>query len=211
MNFILFGPPGAGKGTQAKMLIDKFNIVQISTGDMLRDEVKSQSALGKSAKAIMDRGDLVSDNIIIAMIKKRIQMSDCNNGFILDGFPRTLNQAIELEGLLEDLKIKIDNVIQIEVDENLLLERINKRALENESIRNDDKSSILKNRIIVYKKDTMPVIDYYKNLKKLNTINGMQSIEKVSRDILNILWWYKKVDCVFVKITILDLFGLNRS
>ena len=211
MNFILFGPPGAGKGTQAKMLIDKFKIVQISTGDMLRDEVKSQSDLGKSAKSIMDRGDLVSDNIIIAMIKKRIQMSDCNNGFILDGFPRTLNQAIELEGLLEDLKIKIDNVIQIEVDENLLLERINKRALENESIRNDDNSSILKNRIIVYKKDTMPVIDYYKNLKKLNTINGMQSIEKVSQDILNILWWYKKVDCVFVKITILDLFGLNRS
>ena len=211
MNFILFGPPGAGKGTQAKMLIDKFNIVQISTGDMLRDEVKSQSDLGKSAKSIMDRGDLVSDNIIIAMIKKRIQMSDCNNGFILDGFPRTLNQAIELDGLLEDLKIKIDNVIQIEVDENLLLERINKRALENESIRNDDNSSILKNRIIVYKKDTMPVIDYYKNLKKLNIINGMQSIEKVSRDILNILWWYKKVDCVFVKITILDLFGLNRS
>ena len=211
MNFILFGPPGAGKGTQAKMLIDKFNIVQISTGDMLRDEVKSQSELGKSAKSIMDRGDLVSDNIIIAMIKKRIQMSDCNNGFILDGFPRTLNQAIELDGLLEDLKIKIDNVIQIDVDENLLLARINKRAIENESIRNDDNSSILKNRIIVYKKDTMPVIDYYKNLKKLNTINGMQSIEKVSRDILNILWWYKKVDCVFVKITIPDLFGLNRS
>ena len=211
MYFILFGPPGAGKGTQAKMLIDKFNIVQISTGDMLRDEVKSQSELGKSAKAIMDRGDLVSDKIIIAMINKRIQMSDCNNGFILDGFPRTLNQAIELDGLLEDLKIKIDKVIQIDVDENLLLERINKRALENENFRNDDNSSILKNRIIVYKKDTMPVIDYYKNLKKLNTINGMQSIEKVSRDILNILWWYKKVDCVFLKITILDLFGLNRS
>ncbi len=187
MKFILFGPPGAGKGTQAKMLIDKFNIVQISTGDMLRDEVKSQSDLGTRAKSIMDRGDLVSDNIIIAMIKKRIQMSDCNNGFILDGFPRTLNQAIELEDLLADLKIKIDNVIQIEVAENLLLERINKRALENENIRNDDNSSILKNRIRVYKKDTMPVIDYYKNLKKLNTINGMQSIEKVSQDILNIL------------------------
>ena len=187
MNFILFGPPGAGKGTQAKMLIDKFNIVQISTGDMLRNEVKSQSELGKSAKAIMDRGDLVSDKIIFAMINKRIQMSDCNNGFILDGFPRTLNQAIELDALLEGLKIKIDCVLQIDVDENLLLERINKRALENENIRNDDNPSILKNRIRVYKKDTIPVIDYYENLKKLNTINGMKSIEKVSQDILNIL------------------------
>ena len=113
MNLILFGPPGAGKGTQANMLIDKFNMIQISTGDMLRDEVKSKSELGNSAKSIMDRGDLVSDDIIIAMIKKRIQMSDCNNGFILDGFPRTLNQAIGLEELLEDLKIKIEIVIQI--------------------------------------------------------------------------------------------------
>ena len=187
MNLILFGPPGAGKGTQAKMLIDKFNIVQISTGDMLRDEVKSQSDLGKSAKSIMDRGDLISDEIIIAMIKNRLQMSDCKNGFILDGFPRTLNQALELESLLEDLKIKIDNVIQIEVDENLLLERINKRASENENIRNDDNSLILKNRIKVYKKDTMPLIEYYKNIKKLKTINGMQVIEKVFQDILKIL------------------------
>ena len=187
MNLILFGPPGAGKGTQAKMLIDKFNIVQISTGDMLRDEVKSQSDLGKSAKSIMDRGDLISDEIIIAMIKKRLQMSDCKNGFILDGFPRTLNQALELEALLEDLNIKIDNVIQIEVDENLLLERINKRASENKDIRNDDNSLILKNRIKVYKKDTMPLIEYYKSIDKLKTINGMQNIEKVFQDILKIL------------------------
>jgi adenylate kinase len=187
MKLILFGPPGAGKGTQAKMLIDKFNIIQISTGDMLRDEVKSESDLGKSAKSIMDRGDLISDDIIMAMIKKRIQMSDCDNGFILDGFPRTLNQALGLDTLLEDLKIKIEKVIQIDVSEDLLLERINKRASEDEHIRNDDNSSILKNRIKVYKKDTMPVIEYYKNLKKLNTINGMQSIEKVFQDILKIL------------------------
>ena len=187
MNIILFGPPGAGKGTQANMLIDKFNIVQISTGDMLRDEVKSQSDLGKSAKSIMDRGDLVSDNIIIAMIQKRIQMSDCGNGFILDGFPRTLKQAIDLDVLLESLKIKIDNVIQIDVDENLLLERINKRTSENKNKRDDDNSSILKNRIEVYKKDTMPVIEYYRNLKKLNKINGMQNIEKVFQEILLIL------------------------
>ena len=187
MNLILFGPPGAGKGTQAKMLIDKFGLVQISTGDMLRDEVNSQSELGKSAKSIMDRGDLVSDNIIMAMIEKRIQMSDCNNGFILDGFPRTLKQAVELDQLLDNSKINIKNVIEIVVDENLLLERINKRSTENKKTRNDDNSVTLKNRIKIYKKDTMPVIEYYRNLNKLNTIDGMQSIEKVFQGILKIL------------------------
>ena len=187
MNLILFGPPGAGKGTQAKMLIDKFNLVQISTGDMLRDEVNSQSELGKSAKSIMDRGDLVSDNIIMAMIEKRIQMSDCNNGFILDGFPRTLKQAVELDQLLDNFKINIEKVIEIVVDENLLLERINKRSTENKNTRNDDNSVTLKNRIKVYKKDTMPVIEYYRNLNKLNTIDGMQSIEKVFQGIVKIL------------------------
>ena len=187
MNLILFGPPGAGKGTQAKMLIDKFDLVQISTGDMLRDEVNSQSELGKSAKSIMDRGDLVSDNIIMAMIEKRIQMSDCNNGFILDGFPRTLKQAVELDQLLDKFKIKIEKVIEIVVDENLLLERINKRATENKNIRNDDNSVTLKNRIKIYKKDTMPVIEYYRNLNRLNTIDGTQSIEKVFQGILKIL------------------------
>ena len=187
MNLILFGPPGAGKGTQAKMLIDKFNLVQISTGDMLRDEVNSESELGKSARSIMDRGDLVSDNIIMAMIEKRIQMSDCNNGFILDGFPRTLKQAVELDQLLDNLKINIKNVIEIVVDENLLLERINKRSTENKNTRNDDNSVTLKNRIKVYKKDTMPVIEYYRNLNKLNRIDGMQSIEKVFQGILKIL------------------------
>ena len=189
MNLILFGPPGAGKGTQANLLIEKFKIVQISTGDMLRDEVKSQTALGKSAKTIMDRGDLVPDDIIISMIEKRIQMSDCVNGFILDGFPRTLKQAVELDTLLEKLEIKIQKVIQIDVNEDLLIERINKRASESIDIRNDDNYSILKNRIKVYKNDTMPVIQYYRELNKLNTINGMNNIEKVFQEILKILWF----------------------
>ena len=189
MNLILFGPPGAGKGTQARLLIEKYKIVQVSTGDMLRDEVKSQSDLGKNAKTLMDRGDLVPDDIIMAMIEKRIQMPDCINGFILDGFPRTLKQAVELDSLLEMLEIKIEKVIQIDVNEDLLLERINKRASESKDTRNDDNDNILKKRIKVYKKDTMPVIQYYKELNKMNTINGMQNIEKVFQEIIKILWF----------------------
>ncbi len=189
MKLILFGPPGAGKGTQAKILIEKLNIVQISTGDMLREEVKSGSTLGIAAKSIMDKGDLVSDNIIISMIEKRITQHDCQNGFILDGFPRTLNQAVELDNLLDRLNLKIDKVIEINVDEELLMKRILKRASESKTTRGDDNSDILKNRIIVYKKDTLPVLEYYKGLDKLNTVDGMQDIENVSKDITKLLNW----------------------
>ena len=188
MNLILFGPPGAGKGTQAQMLVEKFKIVQISTGDMLRDEVASGSDLGMTAKTIMEKGNLVSDEIILSMIEKRIINPDCQNGFILDGFPRTLKQAINLDQILISLDINIDGVIEIDVNEDLLVERINKRVLESKKTRDDDNSEILKNRVIIYKKDTLPVLDYYKNLKRLNSINGMQSMDKVFEDILNLLW-----------------------
>ena len=187
MNLILFGPPGAGKGTQAKILIERFNIVQISTGDMLREEVKSGSDLGQLAKEIMDKGNLVSDEIIMSMIKKRITKPDCKNGFILDGFPRTYNQAINLDTILNSLNLKIDKVIEINVDEKLLLQRILNRASENQSTRDDDNSEILKNRIIVYKKDTLPVLKYYRKLNKLYTVDGMQNIEEVSKNILKII------------------------
>ena len=113
---ILFGPPGAGKGTQAKILIEKHDIIQISTGDMLREEVNSGSSLGKTAKSIMDKGNLISDDIIMSIIEERITKPDCQNGFILDGFPRTLNQAIALDDLLENKEIKIDQIIEIKVD-----------------------------------------------------------------------------------------------
>ena len=187
MNLILFGPPGAGKGTQAKILIERFNIVQISTGDMLREEVKSGSDLGKLAKEIMDKGNLVSDEIIMSMIKKRITKPDCENGFILDGFPRTYNQAVNLDTILNSLNLKIDKVIEINVDENLLLQRILNRASENQSTRDDDNSEILKNRIIVYKKDTLPVLEYYRKLNKLYTVDGTQNIEEVSKNILKFI------------------------
>ena len=189
MNLILFGPPGAGKGTQADFLINKYNIVQISTGDMLREEVKLGTELGKAAKSIMDEGNLVSDEIIISMIEWRIIKPDCKNGFILDGFPRTLQQAIDLDNILNKLNIHIDKVIEINVEENVLLERITKRALESKLTRDDDNSEILKNRIVVYKKDTLPVLKYYKNLNKLHSIDGMQNVERVSQDIQKILTW----------------------
>ncbi len=187
MNLILFGPPGAGKGTQAEILIKRYKIVQISTGDMLREEVKLGTQLGNAAKSIMDKGDLVSDEIIISMIEKRIIKQDCKNGFILDGFPRTLKQAKDLDNILNKLDIYIDKVIEISVDEDVLLKRITKRALESEISRDDDNSEILKNRIVVYNKDTLPVLEYYKNFNKLYSIDGMQNVEDVSKDIQTIL------------------------
>ncbi len=187
MNLILFGPPGSGKGTQAEILINKYNIVQISTGDMLREEVKLGTELGKTAKSIMDNGDLVSDEIIMSMIEKRIIKPDCKNGFILDGFPRTLKQAKDLDNILNLFDILIDKVIEINVNENILLKRILKRASESKKTRDDDNSEILKNRIVVYKKDTLPVLEYYKNLNKLYSVDGMQNVAEVSKDIQKIL------------------------
>ena len=187
MNLILFGPPGAGKGTQAQILIKKFNIIQISTGDMLREEVKSKTDLGKAAKLIMEKGELISDEIIISIIEKRIIKPDCKNGFILDGFPRTLQQAVDLDNILNKLDINIDKVIEINVNENILLKRIMKRAQESKTSRDDDNSEILKNRIVVYKKDTLPVLEYYKNLNRLYSVDGMQNVEGVLKDIQKIL------------------------
>ena len=187
MNFILFGPPGAGKGTQAKHIIETYGSLQISTGDMLRDAVASGSELGKKVKIIMDRGDLVSDEIIMSIISRRIEHDDCKQGFILDGFPRTLNQAKELDIMLDAKQVKIDHIIEIIVNEDLLISRIEKRASENKIVRQHDNSDVLKNRIIVYKNDTVPVLKYYNNLNRLSSVNGMQTIEKVSKDIEDIV------------------------
>ena len=187
MRILLLGPPGGGKGTQANYLIKKLSIPQISTGDMLREHVKNKTSLGNEAQSYMNSGKLVPDNIILGMMNQRLLINDCENGFILDGFPRTLKQAENLDNILSTLNLKIDKVIEINVEEDLLLKRITKRASESKNIRGDDNSDILKNRIIVYKRDTLPVLNYYRELNKLSTVDGMKSIEKVSEDILELL------------------------
>jgi adenylate kinase len=189
MNLILLGPPGAGKGTQAKRLEDKFGIVQLSTGDMLRTAVASGSELGKKAKAIMDAGDLVSDEIVVAMISERVDQPDCAKGYILDGFPRTVPQAKALDAMLAEKGLKIDHVIELAVDEKILFERIRTRVAETpESERRaDDNEETLRNRLGVYHEQTAPIIPYYKETGALKSVDGMASIDEVSGQLEAIL------------------------
>ena len=165
MNIILFGPPGAGKGTQAKILIKTHDIVQISTGDMLRDEVNSGSNLGKTAKSIMDSGGLVSDKIIMSIIEERISKPDCQNGFILDGFPRTSAQAEALDNLLELKGTSIKTMLAMEVSEEELVNRLLKRG-ETSGRTDDNNEGVIRARIAEYHKKTAVVADYYKNFDK---------------------------------------------
>lgn len=189
MNLILLGPPGAGKGTQAKRLEEKFGIVQLSTGDMLRAAVASGSELGRKAKAIMDAGDLVPDSIVVAMISERVDQPDCAEGFILDGFPRTVAQAEALDAMLAEKGLKIDHVIELAVDEKILFDRIRTRVAETpESERRaDDNEETLRNRLGVYHEQTAPIIPYYKASGALKSVDGMASIDEVSGQLEAIL------------------------
>jgi len=183
MNIILFGPPGAGKGTQAELLVQSRGMVQLSTGDMLRAAIAAGTELGLQAKEIMDAGKLVSDDIMIGMIAERMEADDCKNGVILDGFPRTVAQAQALDAMFADKGISLDSVIEIRVDENALFARIEKRAAETGGARSDDNAEVLAARLKVYHDNTAPVLPYYEDKGQLVTIEGMQPVEEVNKQI----------------------------
>lgn len=184
MRLILLGPPGAGKGTQAQRLMAKHGIPQLSTGDMLRAAVAAGTPVGKKAKAVMESGGLVSDEIVIGIIADRVAEADAQKGFILDGFPRTVAQAEALDALLVQKKIKLNAVIDLVVDETKLVDRIIKRAADakaaGQPIRKDDDPDVFKDRLKAYHRDTAAVRPYYAAKGMVQTVDGMQSIDAVS-------------------------------
>ncbi|TGN03168.1 adenylate kinase [Leptospira dzoumogneensis] len=180
MNSIIFmGPPGAGKGTQAKILCDTLGIPQISTGDILRAAVKNGTQMGLEAKKYMDAGDLVPDSVVIGIIKDRLVEPDCKNGFLLDGFPRTVEQADALDKILSTEGLKIKRAINLEVPDQELLERLLKRA-EIEG-RSDDNETTIKSRLETYNKKTLPLLDYYAAKGNLSRVNGVGNLDTVTK------------------------------
>lgn len=191
MRLILLGPPGAGKGTQAQRLVARHDIVQLSTGDMLREAVRNETPIGLKAKAVMDAGNLVSDEIVIGIISDRIDQPDCAKGFILDGFPRTVAQAEALDRILAEKGLKLDAVIELKVDQDKLVDRIIQRARETaargEPVRKDDDPEVFKTRLEAFNRDTAVVAPYYEERGMLATIDGMKPIDEVTKAIADVL------------------------
>jgi adenylate kinase len=191
MRLILLGPPGSGKGTQAQRLVQRYGIIQLSTGEMLRAAVAAQTAVGLKAKDIMASGGLVPDDIVIGIISDRLDQPDAAKGFILDGFPRTVPQAEALDELLKKKHMKLDAVIELRVNESALLQRVETRVAEmrarGEDVRIDDTPEVLTRRLASYRSQTEPLIHYYSERRKLLTVDGMMTIEHVTREIGRIL------------------------
>ena len=191
MRLILLGPPGSGKGTQAQRLVQRYGIVQLSTGEMLRAAVAAQTPVGLKAKDVMASGGLVPDDVVIGIISDRIDQPDARNGFILDGFPRTVPQAEALDELLKRKHLKLDAVIELRVNESALLERVETRVAQmrerGEEVRVDDTPEVLTRRLASYRALTEPLIYYYSERRKLLTVDGMMTIEAVTREIDRIL------------------------
>lgn len=213
MNLILLGPPGAGKGTQAQRLQDRYDIVQLSTGDMLRAAVSAGSEIGKRAKTVMDRGELVSDDIVIGIIAERIDAPDCNNGFILDGFPRNLAQAEALDRMLTEKGLELDAVLEMRVDEEILVDRITGRFTcaacgagyhdrnlkpkvdgkcdrcggSDFTRRSDDTEETVRSRLTAYREQTAPLLPYYRGRNVLQSVDGMADVDAVTNEITAVL------------------------
>jgi adenylate kinase len=183
MRLILLGPPGAGKGTQAKSLIEAYGIPQLSTGDILRSAIKARTPMGLEAKAVMDRGDLVSDTVVNGIVSERLDEEDARQGFILDGFPRTIPQAEALDQMLADKGMQIDAVIEITADADTLTRRIVNRARENAATtgaRADDNEDVVRNRLAVYREQTAPLVEFYRQKGLLRSVDGMAPVEQVT-------------------------------
>ena len=178
MRLILLGPPGAGKGTQAKILVESYGIPQLSTGDILRSAIQNRTPLGLAAKEVMDRGDLVSNDIVNGIVSDRLDAEDCKAGFILDGFPRTIGQAEALDDMLAEKGMALDAVIEMTADAEVLVARVINRAKE--SNRPDDNPEVIRKRLEVYKNDTAPLVDYYRKRGLVKTVDGMAPVEQVT-------------------------------
>ena len=185
MNLIFLGPPGVGKGTQAKLVCNYFNMLHLSTGDMLRSEINNESDIGKTAKSFIDQGALVPDKVLLNIIEMRLSQNDIENGYLLDGFPRTILQAEGLDSILKNNSQKLNAVISLTADENELIKRLIKRGQD--SGRSDDTPEIIKQRQGVYWKQTSPLIDFYSNKNILKDINGIGSINEINVRILETL------------------------